>query len=84
MGERKIGVESASPEELEQEVARIREDIEPLARELDRRRHEMMNWRMQVRRRAPKAVRVVALALGVVTAVKTIRHRIAQRKAMTV
>ena len=83
MGERKTGVAISSPEDLEQEVARIREDIEPVARELDRRRHAMMDWRTQVKKRAPKAARFVAVALGVVTAVKTIRHRRAQRKAAT-
>ena len=81
MDERTSGVKGSSPEELEQEVARIREEIEPVARELDVRRHEMMNWKSQIRRKAPKVARIVGVVLGIVAGAKVIRHRIASRRA---
>jgi hypothetical protein len=81
MDERTSGVKRSSPEELEQEVARIREEMEPLARELDLRRHEMTNWRLQMRRKAPKIARFVGILLGVVAGAKAIHHRIASRRA---
>jgi len=81
MGTRTTGVESSSPEELEQEIARIREGIDPLARELDRRRHRVMNIRSQVKRKAPKVMKLVGMALGVLTAVKAVRRRMAHRHA---
>ena len=80
MDERTPGVKGSSPEELEREVARIREELEPVARELDVRRHEMMNWRHQVKRNAPKAARIVGVMLAVLAGARAIRHRIASRR----
>ncbi|HVY61062.1 MAG TPA: hypothetical protein VHF22_05380 [Planctomycetota bacterium] len=40
----------APPEELEHEVEEIRERITALARELDHRRHDALDWRVHARR----------------------------------
>jgi predicted oxidoreductase len=81
MDERTPGLKGSSPEELEREVARIREGMMPFVRELDERRHEMMNWRHQVKRTAPKVARIVGVMLAVLAGAKAIRHRIASRRA---
>ena len=78
MGERKNGVESDSPEALEQEILRFRESIE-----LDLRRHRMTDWRRQMQRRAPKVASILGTVLGVLAAAKAVRRRLEQRKAMT-
>ncbi len=41
-----------SPEFLEQEVREIRENVTEVIGELDRRRHEVFDWRIQLRRNA--------------------------------
>ena len=83
MGERKNGVESDSPEALEQEILRFRESIDPVARELDMRRHRMTDWRRQMKHRAPKVASILGTVLGVLAAAKAVRRRLKQRRAMT-
>jgi hypothetical protein len=51
MGERTTDVSiSAPPEELEHEVEGIRGNMTGIVKELDRRRHEWLDWRLQLRR----------------------------------
>ena len=49
MGEGTNGVRP-SPEELERDVERIRDSMAGIVSELDRRRHELFDWRLQLRR----------------------------------
>ena len=44
--------EVETPEQLEHEVEHIRSHMNGLVRELDRRRHELLDWRHQVRKNA--------------------------------
>lgn len=51
MGTGATGVErSASPEEIEREVNEIRDRLTVIVQDLDRRRHELTDWRLQLRR----------------------------------
>ncbi len=49
------------PPRIEREIESIRGDLDVLVRELDRRRHEALDWRLQVRRHR----RGIAVATGV-------------------
>jgi len=82
MGKRTMGLESDSPEALEQEIMELRRRIEPVARELDLRRHRMTDWRRQVKQRAPKVVRILGAVFGVVAAAKAVRRRMRPRHAV--
>jgi hypothetical protein len=78
MGEGTPDVTNRSPEELEQEVTEIRVGMNGLMRELDRRRHDLFDWRLQLRNYAvPLGVGAVALicAVGGFTAVTVSRKR---------
>jgi hypothetical protein len=50
------------PREIEREIESIREDLDGLVGELDRRRHEALDWRLQARRHR----RQLWIAAGVV------------------
>jgi hypothetical protein len=65
MGERTDDVRDIdSPENLEQEVEDIRDNMTDIVGELDRRRHEVLDWRLQLRRRAgPLAMAAVGLVI---------------------
>jgi hypothetical protein len=78
LGEGKIRVEVAQPQEIEREVARIRGRIGDMVQELDRRRHELTDWKLQARRHGGKlAIAGVAVAalIGLSVVVKTRRKR---------
>lgn len=60
----------SSPEQLEHDITSIRQELDTVLSELDRRRHELTDWRLQFRRRGPKLIR---LTLGVIAAVRTFR-----------
>jgi hypothetical protein len=55
--------ELESPRELEREVEHIRNDMTDVVRELDRRRHDLFDWRLQLRENA------LALGVGVISVV---------------
>jgi hypothetical protein len=57
-----------TPEELEREVEDIRDDMTGIVSELDRRGHEALDWRMQLRRHAAPlmftGLGLLAVAIG--------------------
>jgi hypothetical protein len=73
MGQGTHGVK-ASPEELKREVEEIREGMTPVLDELDHRRHEMMDWRLQLRRHRPAIVRALAAAAAMFAVVTLARR----------
>lgn len=74
MGEGTAGLNQASPREtarqIEGEISRLREELGALVGELDRRRHELLDVKLQVKRHALAAtltgVSLVAAASGLV------------------
>lgn len=80
MGKGAHGV-NASTDELKREVEEIREEMTPVLDELDHRRHEMMDWRLQLRRRGPTIAKGVLALVAVLTVVRLVRHR-ARRRAV--
>ena len=73
------------PKELVQEVRQIRDNLPGIVRELDHRRHELFDWRLQLRRH----LGTIALIAGITAALVggsialSIRRRRIDRKAMT-
>jgi len=64
MGEGKIDViAEPSPEVLEQEVEAIRDNVTQIASELELRRHELFDWRHQLRKHAAMTALVAGAAL---------------------
>jgi len=66
------------PQELEREVDDIRENITGIVGELDRRRHDLLDWRLQLRRHGAVLAAVTAgwvLAIGVTMAVRASQRR---------
>lgn len=63
MGEGTPGV-ADQPEDLERRVETIRGDLDAIVAELDRRRRELLDWRLQLRRHRGA---VVAIFAGVLT-----------------
>ncbi|MDP2342632.1 MAG: hypothetical protein Q8O67_16865 [Deltaproteobacteria bacterium] len=55
----------ASPEQLEHDVDDLRAGLTGIIRELDRRRHELLDWRSQAQRHRVAVVVVVAAGLFV-------------------
>jgi hypothetical protein len=56
--------EAERPEELERDVEDIRDNMTGLVTELDRRRHEVLDWRKQLRRNArPLAIATLGLVV---------------------
>jgi hypothetical protein len=78
MGTRADGVKD-DPEQLEREVRQIRERMEPVVAELDRRRHAFMDWRAQIRQRGPAFLGLAVLVLGGRAAVRAIGRRMKHR-----
>jgi hypothetical protein len=58
------GSKAGDPETLEREIEDVRDDMGRIVGELDRRRHDRFDWRVQVRSHA-RAVGIVALSLVV-------------------
>jgi len=52
------------PQELEREVEGIRENIDDIVTELDRRGHELLDWRLQLRRHKVLLLAVTAGCLA--------------------
>jgi hypothetical protein len=80
MGKGTDGVK-ASPEELEQEVHAIRDEMSPVLSELDHRRHEMTDWKLQLRRRAPALIKGVAVLAALVAGFAVVKKRRAKSRA---
>jgi hypothetical protein len=60
-----------TPRELEHDVERIRGNLTDIVQDLDRRRHEWLDWRLQLRRHPKEAgvgIAVLVLLAGGVTA----------------
>ena len=80
MGQRANRV--VSPERLEHDVEKIRAGLTEVVGELDRRRHELTDWRRQLRKHAGLLVAAgtaLVLAGGVVTGVAVYRARSRRR-----
>ena len=58
--------QSESPPQLEREIENLREEMTAIVEEIDRRREELFDWRLQLRRHG---VGPAAAAAGVVVAV---------------
>jgi len=64
MGERTTGLivrevhslASPTPEQLEHDVDDLRDGLTGIVRELDRRRHELLDWRLQLKKHRVAAV----------------------------
>ena len=80
MGERTNGMKT-SPEELEREVESIREGMAPILSELDHRRHDLTDWRHQLRQRGPILLKSLAVVAGLVTVAKLVQRRGRKRRA---
>jgi len=87
MGEGTGGV-NRSPEDLEREVESIRAQMDPVLNELDVRRHELTDWRLQLRRHGPTLVKAGAVVAGVFVAVgvakdvgREMRRQVRRRRA---
>jgi hypothetical protein len=63
MGEGTTRVEEADPDDLKREAEEIRADLTGIAGELDRRRHEALDWQHQVERHKTALV-LTAAGLG--------------------
>lgn len=74
MGQGAHGVK-ASPEDLKREVEEIREGMTPVLDELDHRRHEVMDWKLQLSRRGPTILKGAAAIVAVIATVQLIRRR---------
>jgi len=73
----------ASPGEIEREVESIRDRLDPVIEELDIRRHELTDWRLQLERHGPTLLKVGAVLAGAVVGVSVVRrlpHRWGQRR----
>ena len=82
------GSMNRSPEELEREVESIRESMDPVIDELDARRHELMDWKLQLRRHGLTLLKTGAVVAGLLVAVgvaqdvgRTMRRRTRRRRA---
>ena len=82
MGERTTGLilpaaHAASPQELERDVDVLRGGLTAIVRELDHRRHDLMNWRLQAKRHRGVVVAVGAglLVLGSLVVWRLLRPR---------
>jgi hypothetical protein len=77
-----VDISSPPPETLEREVEAIRGSLDGIVSELDRRRHELTDWRLQLRRHRGKlavaAGGLVAIIAGFI-AFTTVRHRRRER-----
>ncbi|MGE5179622.1 MAG: hypothetical protein ACM3PF_11045 [Bacteroidota bacterium] len=80
MGKGTDGVK-ASPEELEQNVREIRNEMAPVLNELDHRRHEMTDWKLQLRRRAPVLLKGAAVLAALVAGFTFVKRRRARSRA---
>jgi hypothetical protein len=73
MDQRKAGVKDA-PRKLEHEVEALRDDMTRIVSELDRRGHELLDWRLQLHRhRGLVAIAVAAGVLALLTRAVTRR-----------
>jgi hypothetical protein len=73
------------PQELVHEVREIRENLTGIVRELDHRRHELFDWRLQLRRHAG-FVTILAGATVLLVAgsiLMSVRRRRIERRTMT-
>jgi flagellar motor component MotA len=68
-----------TPEDLEREVEEIRAHMAPVIAELDHRRHALLDWRSQLKRRGPALAGLAAAVMGVVVAVRLARRRRRER-----
>jgi hypothetical protein len=83
MGEGTVGLNGGgaepTPRDLEREIDEIRDELGGLVGELDRRRHDVLDWRLQLRRHR-REMRLVlgaalALAIGGVALRRALRRR---------
>jgi hypothetical protein len=70
------------PDELELEVERRRSGLATIVDELDARRHELLDWRLQVQAHARtlRNVAVAAAVIGVVAVAATVRRSRQRRR----
>ena len=73
--DREAGFEDRrEPMEIEREIEAIRGDLDGLVAELDRRRHEALDWRLQARRHQ-RQLWIAAGVVGVTVIAFTVRRR---------
>jgi len=71
MGEGASSVEVVeAPVELEREIEQLRDDMTAIVGEIDRRREELLDWRLQLRRHQRQ---ITTLAVGIVLVVGALR-----------
>jgi len=80
MGERADGVKT-SPEVLEREVETIREGMTPILSELDHRRHDLVDWRLQLRRRGPALLKALGVLAGFLAVMQLMKRQGRARRA---
>ncbi len=68
MGEGTSGV-TRTPEDVERDIQSARDHLDPVLHELDVRRHELTDWRLQLRRHGPTIAKAGAVIAGVFVAV---------------
>jgi hypothetical protein len=73
-----------SPRDLEQEIGEIRDELGGLVGELDRRRHEALDWRLQVRRHRRGIAIAAGATIAAVAGVVMLRRSLRRRREMPV
>jgi hypothetical protein len=86
MDETKAGInpdDKRDPDRIKQDIEGIRQNLGGLVAELDRRRHEAFDVRLQLRRHAvPLALGAAALTVGVGATVAVIMYRHRQQRRL--
>ena len=82
------GSVNRTPADVERELHELREGMEPVVQELDTRRHELTDWKLQLRRHGPTLLKAGAVVAGVFLAVgvaqdvqRTVRRQMRRRRA---
>ena len=77
MGQRENGVsgDEPAPVAIEREIGELREDLDQLVDELDRRRHDALDWRLQLRKHARPIAVGACVVLGGAVLIAARRRR---------
>jgi hypothetical protein len=69
-----------TPRDVEAEIDEVRDDLDALVSELDRRRHEALDWRLQVRRHQRGIAIAVGSTAAVVVAIVLVQRSLRRRR----